>query len=158
VGNAVRHDRLFTNCGWDIGRGARRTFINKVSAFVRKNHMCCYVVNLTSIELHSARGILHYNMNAHKHTTMDLSFTLTYLDFVPIYMKYTAAAPRSAPRPTAPVCIGAAPPLDRADEDPAGVLAGEVPWGAMLLVGVGWPEVKGASEADAAPEKAAAPD
>lgn len=74
-------------------------------------------------------------------------------------MKYTAAAPNSAPIPTAPVCIGAAPAL--LVDDAAGVCPGafaEVAPALRLVVALGWPEVNGAADADEAPEKAAAPD
>lgn len=58
----------------------------------------------------------------------------------------------------APVCMGAAPAVLEAGAEPAGLPAAEVATGEMVLLGVGWPEVKGASETDEAPEKAGAPD
>tara|TARA_R110002003_G_scaffold121_5_gene10680 strand:+ start:4182 stop:4445 length:264 start_codon:yes stop_codon:yes gene_type:complete len=51
--------------------------------------------------------------------------------------------------------MGAAPAVLEADEAPGAAL--EVAAGAMVLVGVGWPEVNGTSEADEAPEKAGEP-
>lgn len=74
-----------------------------------------------------------------------------------IYKKKTAAAPRMAPIPTEPVCMAwATPPVDM-EEEAAAPPAGWVGSEARVLLAEGWPDVKGASEAELAPEKAMAP-
>lgn len=72
-------------------------------------------------------------------------------------MKTAAPAPNNAAAPTAPVLIGMAGPL--VDELTASVAAGPAPSvvGLTCVVGVGWSEVNGTSEADDAPVKPGAP-
>jgi hypothetical protein len=68
---------------------------------------------------------------------------------------YTAAAPNSAPIPTAPVFIGPGAPAVLDDEAPGA--AALVAASLMLVVAEGWPDVKGASETAVAPGKPGSP-